>query len=38
MIFHGPHAYISSTWYETEDVPTWDYQILPTLGCRELLD
>lgn len=38
MIFHGPHAYISSTWYETEDVPTWDYQIVHTYGCGELLD
>ena len=26
VIFQGPDAYISSTWYETEDVPTWDYQ------------
>lgn len=38
MIFHGPHAYISSTWYETEDVPTWDYQSVHAYGCGELLD
>jgi transcriptional regulator len=25
-IFSGPHAYISPTWYESEDVvPTWNY-------------
>jgi transcriptional regulator len=25
-IFHGPHCYISPTWYQAEDVvPTWNY-------------
>lgn len=24
IIFSGAHGYISSTWYETEDVPTWE--------------
>ena len=38
MIFHGPHSYISSTWYETEDVPTWDYQSIHAYGCGMLLD
>ena len=32
VIFQGPDAYISSTWYETEDVPTWDYQSMHVYG------
>lgn len=25
LIFTGPNAYISSSWYEKPDIPTWDY-------------
>ncbi|MCP9198866.1 FMN-binding negative transcriptional regulator [Gramella sp. GC03-9] len=25
LIFHGPHAYISSSWYQEKDISTWDY-------------
>lgn len=25
LIFHGPHAYISSSWYKEKDISTWDY-------------
>ncbi|UXR78813.1 MULTISPECIES: FMN-binding negative transcriptional regulator [unclassified Staphylococcus] len=35
-IFHGPHDYISSSWYETEDVPTWDYQSVHAYGSSRL--
>lgn len=38
IIFQGPHAYISSTWYETEDVPTWDYQSIHVYGKGRLLN
>ncbi|HYG20013.1 MAG TPA: FMN-binding negative transcriptional regulator [Ohtaekwangia sp.] len=24
-VFQGPHAYISSSWYDHENVPTWNY-------------
>lgn len=24
-IFNGPHAYVSSSWYREEEVPTWNY-------------
>jgi transcriptional regulator len=24
-IFSGPHSYISSSWYDYEEVPTWNY-------------
>jgi transcriptional regulator len=33
MIFHGPHAYISPTNYETrENVPTWNYGAVHAYG------
>jgi transcriptional regulator len=32
-IFHGPHAYISPTWYATSPaVPTWNYVVLHAVG------
>ena len=24
-VFPGPHSYISSSWYDHENVPTWNY-------------
>ncbi|MCX9156276.1 FMN-binding negative transcriptional regulator [Niveibacterium sp. 24ML] len=24
-VFHGPHVYVSPTWYEQPGVPTWNY-------------
>ena len=24
-IFNGPHAYVSASWYQEEEVPTWNY-------------
>jgi transcriptional regulator len=34
VIFHGPHAYISPTWYETPPpaVPTWNYAVVHAYG------
>lgn len=38
-IFHGPHAYISPSWYETElAVPTWNYVAVHAYGTPRLLD
>lgn len=32
-IFHGPHAYISPSWYvEQDEVPTWDYVAVHAYG------
>ena len=32
-IFHGPHAYVSPTWYETKlAVPTWNYVAVHAYG------
>ncbi len=34
-IFNGPHAYVSSSWYREEEVPTWNYQAVHLRGtCR----
>jgi transcriptional regulator len=37
-IFSGPHAYISPTWYEAEQVvPTWNYTAVHAYGRVEIL-
>ena len=36
-IFNGPHAYISSSWYKEEEVPTWNYISVHVHGRIELL-
>ena len=39
-IFHGPHAYVSPSWY-TEPaamVPTWNYAVVHVHGTVELID
>ncbi|MBT4867599.1 MAG: FMN-binding negative transcriptional regulator [Planctomycetaceae bacterium] len=36
-IFHGPHAYISPTWYEAVNVvPTWNYVAVHVYGTLRL--
>ena len=38
-VFAGPHAYISPTWYEAEQVvPTWNYVAVHAYGRLELID
>ena len=32
LIFHGPHTYISPTWYNQINVPTWNYQAVHVYG------
>jgi transcriptional regulator len=37
-IFHGPHAYISPTWYAHQPaVPTWNYVAIHAYGTTRLL-
>jgi len=36
-IFNGPHAYISSSWYQEEEVPTWNYIAVHIHGRLETL-
>jgi len=31
-IFNGPHSYVSSSWYEKEDAPTWNYMAVHVYG------
>ncbi|MGX1929292.1 FMN-binding negative transcriptional regulator [Flagellimonas sp. 2504JD4-2] len=37
-IFNGPHAYVSSSWYEEEEVPTWDYIAVHVYGRLKVLN
>ncbi len=39
-IFHGPHAYVSPTWYAepARMVPTWNYATVHAHGALEILD
>jgi transcriptional regulator len=36
-IFSGPHAYISSSWYDHENVPTWNYIAVHVYGKLKIL-
>jgi len=39
-VFHGPHCYISPSWYEepNQAVPTWNYVTLHVYGEVELIE
>lgn len=37
-IFNGPHAYVSSSWYKEEEVPTWNYIAVHVYGKLTILD
>jgi transcriptional regulator len=38
-IFHGPHCYISSSWYESNRaVPTWNYLAVHVYGKVEIVE
>lgn len=38
VVFHGPHCYISPSWYETnKSVPTWNYVTVHVYGEVELI-
>jgi transcriptional regulator len=38
IIFHGPHSYISPSWYQTEPaVPTWNYATVHAYGVPGVL-
>jgi transcriptional regulator len=39
VIFQGPHAYISPSWYEDElSVPTWNYAAVHAYGIPRLIE
>lgn len=37
-IFSGPHTYISSSWYDHENVPTWNYLAVHVYGKIRILN
>ena len=39
VVFHGPHAYVSPTWYREEDtVPTWNYVAVHASGVFKAVE
>ena len=40
VVFSGPHAYVSASWYEhpTAQVPTWNYAVVHAHGTPARLD
>ena len=38
LIFHGPHGYVSASWYESDTIPTWNHVTLHVRGTPELFD
>jgi transcriptional regulator len=37
-VFSGPHSYISSSWYDHENVPTWNYLAVHVYGKVTILN
>jgi transcriptional regulator len=37
VIFQGPHTYISPTWYNHVNVPTWNYQAVHVYGKPQVI-
>jgi transcriptional regulator len=37
-IFHGPHGYVSASWYAGDTIPTWNYVILHLRGRPECFE
>lgn len=37
VMYQGPHAYISSSWYKSENVPTWNYQSVHVYGTASIM-
>ncbi|MGV3724105.1 MAG: FMN-binding negative transcriptional regulator [Actinomycetota bacterium] len=39
VMFQGPHAYVSPSWYATElSVPTWNYAVVHAYGTPRLIE
>ncbi len=37
-IFNGPHSYVSSSWYDFEEVPTWNYIAVHIYGAIKTIE
>ena len=38
VLFQGPHAYISPSWYLAPGVPTWNYAVAHVCGSAQAVD
>ena len=38
VIFNGPHSYISSSWYDHDNVPTWNYIAVHIYGTIKIIE
>lgn len=38
VIFQGPHAYVSPSWYDSPGVPTWNYAAVHVYGFFQTID
>jgi transcriptional regulator len=38
LIFHGPHGYVSASWYDSDTIPTWNHITLHVRGTPERFD
>src|SRR3954451_24038995 len=38
LIFHGPHGYVSASWYGSDTIPTWNNVTLHARGTPELFE
>jgi transcriptional regulator len=37
IVFQGPHAYVSSSWYDHPNVPTWNYVAVHVYGQLQIV-
>jgi len=38
VVFQGPHAYVSPSWYSSPGVPTWNYAVAHVRGRTRLIE
>jgi transcriptional regulator len=38
FVFHGPHGYVSASWYGEDTIPTWNHVTLQLSATPELFD
>src|SRR5215218_1190008 len=38
LLFHGPHGYVSASWYGDETIPTWNHVTLHVQGIPDRFD
>ena len=38
LVFHGPHGYVSASWYRDDTIPTWNHVTLHVRGAPEPFD